>query len=61
MELADLEARMTKKGLKHKILKDYLEISMQIWDDNIKLFIKGTSFDFTRISSTITQGQKRCF
>jgi len=35
-----LEAAMTHKVLKQKILMEYLERNMREWDDNIKMVIK---------------------
>jgi hypothetical protein len=32
-----LKARMTQTELKQKILKEYLEMKMRMWDDNIKM------------------------
>ena len=46
IEVARLEARMTQKELNLKLLKEYKEINMYLWDDNIKMDIKETSFVF---------------
>jgi hypothetical protein len=54
-----LEARMTQKELKKKILKDYLEINMRIWN-NIKMDIKGYSFVF-KLNSSLQHGAEREF
>ena len=35
-------AYMTLKEIKQKILKEYLEVIMPIWYDNIEMDIKGT-------------------
>jgi len=39
-----LEAGMAQKELKENILKEYLEINMVVWDDNIKMIIKKLVF-----------------
>jgi hypothetical protein len=41
-----LEALMTQTKMKQKVLKDYLQSNMSMWDDNIKVDIKETSFIF---------------
>ena len=53
------ESRMAQKELWEKVLKEYLEINMRMWDGNIKKDSK--NFGFTLNSSTITQGQTACF
>jgi hypothetical protein len=51
-----LEARMTQKELKQKMLKDYLEGNMSMLDDNIKKGIKESIFVF-RLISSLQHGQ----
>jgi hypothetical protein len=41
--------------------KRKLEGNMRVWNDNIKMYLKGKSFDFTLKSSTTTQWDKRDF
>jgi hypothetical protein len=53
-----LEAGMMQKDWKHKILKGCLEGNKGIWDGNIDMCLKETSYDFTLNSSTITLGEK---
>lgn len=44
MQLAHLEAHVTQKELKQKILKEYLEMNKHIWVYNIKMDLKETGF-----------------
>jgi len=54
-----LEVRVTQKELK-KILKEYLETNLPMWDDNIKMDIEEASFDF-RLNSSIQHRSMRDF
>jgi hypothetical protein len=54
-----LEARMMQKDLKQKILREYLENIMRMWD-NTKMDVKETSFVF-RHNSSLQHGAKRDF
>jgi hypothetical protein len=55
-----LEASMTQKELKQKILKRYLKINMRIWDDNIKMYVKETRFVF-KLNSSLKHEQSEIF
>jgi len=50
---------VTQKELK-KILKEYLETNLHMWDDNIKMDIKKASFVF-RLNSSIQHRSMRDF
>jgi hypothetical protein len=50
---------MAQKELK-KLLKEYLEINMSLWDYNTKMEVKETIFVF-RLNSSLQHEEKRDF